>query len=229
MRKYQLYGLPLSFLFLNCCNTQIKNTEEQQNILFIAVDDLNDWTGILSGHSGMEVHTPNINRLAANAMIFTNAHTPAPACAPARTAILTGVHHARSGTENTHWEDGPKWREFDSLKNVLTMEQFFKRHAYKTLGAGKIYHSQAPPWLPISQTEPANWDFYFPSPYISHPFQVRAPRDVIYPENVDNSSRPGGSEGWWTWGPIPGLQVIWGNIPNRTFRCSWMISLLSFL
>ncbi|MBT7465741.1 MAG: sulfatase [Bacteroidetes bacterium] len=193
----------LIFLIFNSCNNGMKNIEEKQNILFIAVDDLNDWAGFLSGNTGMKIHTPNIDRLAESSMIFTNAHTPAPACAPARTAILTGVHHARSGAENIYWGDGPKWREFDGLEDVLTMEQFFKEQGYKTLGAGKIYHSQAPPWSPTSQAEPDNWDFYFPSPYISHPYQFRAPKDVIYPDDVDNKTRPGGEDGWWTWGPIP--------------------------
>jgi len=200
--KCQPLVIALSLLILNNCNTQKKNTEEKQNILFIAVDDMNDWVGFLSGHTGMKIHTPNIDRLAASSMIFSNAHTPAPACAPTRAAILTGVHHARSGAKNVYWGDGPKWREFDALKDVVTMEQFFKQQGYKTLGAGKIYHSQAPPWTPTSQIEPANWDFYYPSSYISHPYQIRAPEDVIYPEDVDNESRPGG-RGWWTWGPIP--------------------------
>ncbi len=114
--KYQLLVISLSLLIFNNCNTQIKKIEEKQNILFIAVDDMNDWAGFLSGNTGMKIHTPNIDRLAASSMIFTNAHTPAPACAPARTAILTGVHHARSGAENVYWGDGPRWREFEALK-----------------------------------------------------------------------------------------------------------------
>jgi choline-sulfatase len=190
-------------LILGSCTTRQEESSEKLNILFIAVDDMNDWAGFLSGHTGMKIHTPNIDRLAASSRIFTNAHTPAPACAPARTAILTGVHHARSGAEHVYWGDGPRWREFEALKDVVTLEQFFKQHGYKTLGAGKIYHSQAPPWTPTSQAEPANWDFYFPSAYISHPFQIRAPEDVRYPADVDNEHRPGGPSGWWTWGPIP--------------------------
>ncbi|WP_339923149.1 sulfatase [uncultured Cyclobacterium sp.] len=194
----------LGWLILSHCSPTQQQIEEKPNILFLAVDDMNDWAGFLSGHTGMKIHTPNIDRLAAASMIFTNAHTPAPACAPTRAAILTGVHHARSGAENVYWGDGPKWREFDALKEVPTLEQFFKKNGYKTLGAGKIYHSQAPPWTPTSQVEPANWDFYYPSPYISHPYQIRAPEEVIYPEEVDNESRPGGgANGWWTWGAIP--------------------------
>ena len=203
MKKYQIFCAVLIGTFLNCSSPNQDSPANRPNILFIAIDDLNDWAGFLNGHPGMKVHTPNLDRLAARAMVFTNAHTPSPACAPTRAAILTGVHHARSGAENVHWGDGPKWRDFEALSGVETLEQFFKKQGYKTLGAGKIYHSQAPPWAPTSQIEPDNWDFYYPSKYISHPYQIRAPQEVIYPKEVDNQNRPGGEGGWWTWGPIP--------------------------
>lgn len=203
-RKIHLTLFVLSFFFLSNCSPPQQEIKEKPNILFLAVDDMNDWAGFLSEHTGMKIHTPNIDRLAASSMIFTNAHTPAPACAPTRAAILSGVHHARSGAQNVYWGDGPKWREFEALKKVTTLEKFFKNNGYKTLGAGKIYHSQAPPWSPTSQVEPENWDYYYPSPYISHPFQMRAPEEVIYPEDVDNENRPGGgANSWWTWGAIP--------------------------
>jgi len=202
IRSKSLLLLSAVALLSNRCASPPSETNERPNILFIAVDDLNDWAGFMNGHPGMQIHTPNLDRLARRSMSFTNAHTPAPACAPTRAAILTGVHHARSGVENVYWGDGPRWRDFEALKDVVTLEQFFKSQGYKTLGAGKIYHSQAPPWAPTSQVEPANWDFYYPSPYISHPFQMRPPAEVIYPADVDNESRPGGGDGFWTWGPI---------------------------
>ena len=201
--KKLLVLLAIVLFFTHCGSSQQERLKANPNILFIAVDDMNDWVGFLNGHAGMKIHTPNLDRFAASSMIFTNAHTPAPACAPARAAIMTGVHHTRSGAENVYWGDGPKWRKFEALRDVETMEQFFKNRGYKTLGSGKIYHSQAPPWTPTSQAEPANWDFYYPSAYISHPYQIRAPREVIYPDEVDNGSRPGGKDGWWTWGAIP--------------------------
>jgi len=45
------------------------------NILFIAVDDLNDWIGCMGGH--VQARTPNVDRLAASGMLFTNAHCAA--------------------------------------------------------------------------------------------------------------------------------------------------------
>ena len=51
---------------------------ERPNVLFIAIDDLNDWIGCLDGHS--QAKTPNIDRLAKSGVLFTNAHCQAPIC-----------------------------------------------------------------------------------------------------------------------------------------------------
>ncbi|HJN82840.1 MAG TPA: sulfatase-like hydrolase/transferase, partial [Verrucomicrobiota bacterium] len=48
------------------------------NVLFIAIDDLNDWVGCLGGHP--QVRTPNIDRLARRGVLFSNAHCQAPIC-----------------------------------------------------------------------------------------------------------------------------------------------------
>ena len=47
-------------------------TAARPNVLFIAIDDLNDWVGCLGGHP--QVKTPHIDRLAARGTLFTNAH-----------------------------------------------------------------------------------------------------------------------------------------------------------
>ncbi len=46
--------------------------QDKPDILFIAVDDLNDWTGHLQGHP--QARTPNIDRLVARGVTFTNSH-----------------------------------------------------------------------------------------------------------------------------------------------------------
>ncbi|MSU49852.1 MAG: sulfatase, partial [Opitutus sp.] len=48
------------------------------NVLFIAIDDLNDWAGCLGGHP--QARTPNLDRLAASGTLFTNTQCPAPWC-----------------------------------------------------------------------------------------------------------------------------------------------------
>src|SRR4030095_16638929 len=69
--------------------------QDKPNVLFIAVDDLNDWVGCLGGHP--QVKTPNIDRLAQRGMLFTGAYCAAPACTPSRAALLTGVRPHTSG------------------------------------------------------------------------------------------------------------------------------------
>ena len=48
------------------------------DVLFIAIDDLNDWVGFLDGHP--QALTPNMDRLAERGIVFTNAHCASPAC-----------------------------------------------------------------------------------------------------------------------------------------------------
>jgi arylsulfatase A-like enzyme len=64
---------------LASCHFAQAETEASRppNVLFIAVDDLNDWAACLGGREG--VHTPNLDRLAARGVLFTNAHCAAPA------------------------------------------------------------------------------------------------------------------------------------------------------
>lgn len=175
-------------------NNSAANTSKLPNVIFVAIDDLNDWINPLEFGGLPGLKTPNFDRLRKMSMSFTNAHVPSPACAPSRVAILTGVSPARSGV--TGWSH-PKWREVPALKNLLTMEQFFKEKGYKTLAGGKIYHTLSPPRATINQSEAKGWDFYFPSLHIPVPFQVRAPESVISPKNFK-----GVQPDYFTWGPI---------------------------
>jgi len=84
--------------------------QAQPDVLFIAVDDLNDWITPLGGSP--QAKTPNFERLAKLGVCFTNAHCAAPACHPSRVAVMTGVHPSRSGIyRNSFHQQGPKWRE----------------------------------------------------------------------------------------------------------------------
>jgi arylsulfatase A-like enzyme len=111
------------------------------HVLFIMIDDLNDWIEPLGGHS--QALTPNLNQLAARSVLFANAHCAAPICHASRTAILTGVAPHRSGIyENAH-----RFRTSTFLAEQPTIPEQFAANGYTSVGAGKLFHrSQADVW-----------------------------------------------------------------------------------
>ena len=105
------------------------------NILFIAIDDLNDWVGFLGGHP--QVRTPNMDRLAARGTVFTNAHCAAPICGPSRAAIFSGLLPTTTGV----YENG---QNIQKKKPGLTyLPQHFSRNGYSTFGTGKLLHKSS--------------------------------------------------------------------------------------
>ncbi len=102
------------------------------NVLFIAVDDLNHWVGHL--HRNPQTKTPNLDRLAAMGVTFTNAQCAAPVCNPSRAALLSGRRPGASGIyDNQH----PYAAVLTAEVSLVTQ---FKNAGYDTLGMGKLWH-----------------------------------------------------------------------------------------
>lgn len=117
------------------------------NILFISMDDLNDWVSVLGERS--DVKTPNLERLAAMGQVFTNAHCAAPVCNPSRTAVFTGRRPSTSGVyANNQW-----WHP--AMPQVVTLPAYLKAHGYWTEGAGKNFHHTA------GFNDPPAWSNYY--------------------------------------------------------------------
>ena len=93
---------------------------EAPNVLFIAVDDLNDYA--LGLNPEFSAKTPHLSRLAGRGVLFTNAHCAAPVCNPSRVSVLTGVSPSTSGV----YINKDDWREFESLKDIVTLPQHFR-------------------------------------------------------------------------------------------------------
>ncbi len=108
--------------------------ERRPNVLFIAVDDLNDWVGCLHGHP--QASTPNIDRLARRGTLFTNAHCQAPLCNPSRSSLLTGLRPSTTGIYALE----PGIRAVPSLKDHVTLPQHFAAQGYFTATSGKVFH-----------------------------------------------------------------------------------------
>ncbi len=123
------------------------------NILFIAIDDLNDWTGMLKGNP--QALTPNMDRLAAQGMLFTNAHCAAPACGPSRAAIMSGIRPSTSG----NYVNKSSFTHNPILNNSVLLPEFFQKNGYYVAGAGKLFHG----YHFNKEVKGRGFDEYYPS------------------------------------------------------------------
>lgn len=103
---------------------------DQPNIVFFVLDDLNDWINPLGYHQAL---TPNLDRLAASGIMFTNAHAPGVYCAPSRTAVFSGLQATTSGCYQNEVF-------FYDYPDLVSLQMAFQQGGYDTWGAGKLYH-----------------------------------------------------------------------------------------
>jgi serralysin len=107
-----------------------------KNILFIAIDDLNDWTNKLGGYSG-KVITPNLDKLMGSGVTFNNAYSQVAICNPSRTSVLTGKNPLNTQVFNnqTDWES--------TVNPSETLFGVLKANGYQSVGVGKLFHTGA--------------------------------------------------------------------------------------
>lgn len=111
------------------------------NVLFIAVDDLNNLMGALGGFA--EAKTPNLDRLAARGVLFSNAHCQAPLCGPSRASIMSGLRPSTTGIYGMISDDKIR-SDNPATRNITLLPEYFRNHGYHTMGIGKLFHNHAP-------------------------------------------------------------------------------------
>jgi len=169
---------------------------QRPNVLFISMDDLNDWIGCMGGNS--QTITPNLDRLAASGTLFTNAHCPGAACNPSRTSIMTGLSPHTSGL----YENEQSMREV--LPDAELLPQHFRNHGYHASGSGKILHYFI---------DARSWDEYFPEKETESPF----PR-TLYPDKRPVSLPRGG--------PWQYVETDWAALDatDEEYGGDWLVS-----
>jgi len=143
-----VFGIVLLLSFhAALANTERKEVQKPYNVLFIAIDDLNDWTGFLGGHP--QTLTPHMDKLAGEGMVFEKAYCAAPVCNPSRASLLTGYRPSTTGVYgNEHFMRGSA-----VLQNARTLPQYFSDHGYFTTARGKIFHTANGKWA-----DTASWN-----------------------------------------------------------------------
>ena len=107
---------------------------DKPNILFISIDDQNDWIGCLGGHP--QIQTPHIDKLATRGTLFTNAHCQSPLCNPSRTSLMFSLRPSTTGVYGL----APWIRTVPKFKDRVSLPQHLAANGYKTYTVGKIYH-----------------------------------------------------------------------------------------
>jgi arylsulfatase A-like enzyme len=131
--------------------------EEKPNVLFILADDLG-WADL--AYTGSILYeTPNVDRLATEGMIFTEAYAACPVCSPSRAAILSGKYPARLIL--TDWIPGnppakdqqlaaPQFKKQLELEEI-TLAEAMKKEGYRTFFAGKWHLGEDEKYYPGNQ------------------------------------------------------------------------------
>lgn len=128
------------------------------NVIFFLTDDLG--YSDISCYGATKVKTPNIDRLAAEGIMFTDFHTGASICSPSRAAFLTGAYPQRCGTymginqnREAHWFLGLNPDE-------ITLAEQFKKQGYQTFMIGKWHLGTEPEFHPLKH----GFDSYYGMP-----------------------------------------------------------------
>jgi arylsulfatase A-like enzyme len=125
---------------------------QQPNIIFILADDLG-YTD-LSCYGAQKIRTPNLDRLAAGGIKFTDFYATANVCTPSRTSLLTGCYPKRVGMHQGvimpqhHWGLHP---------DEITIAELLRERGYATACVGKWHLGEEPETMPLRQ----GFDFYF--------------------------------------------------------------------
>lgn len=158
LRMHTVLVASLVVVLAASCKSALAEDGTPPNVLFIAVDDLNDYA--LGLNPKFRAQTPNMDRLAARGVLFANAHCAAPVCNPSRVSVLSGVSPATSGV----YINNDDWRENEFLKSIATLPQYFRDNGYKVIGGGKLYHAaNLSERMLEGYMDPSPWDEYFPS------------------------------------------------------------------
>jgi arylsulfatase A-like enzyme len=208
----KLFVILTSLLSILC---QSVRAAERPNILFLAVDDMNDWIGCL-GKTPRAI-TPNIDKLAKSGVNFTNAHTAGVFCAPSRAAIFSGQFASTTGCYQSA-------NYFVNHPEIESLQTSFAKAGYSTFGAGKLFHH------PAGAIDVRDWTHFF----LRNPDQRETgwpmnswSAETPFPETFPASIYNRGQE------ITGGMFLEWAGIPNQkeeemadTKRVNWAVEQL---
>ncbi|RLI53402.1 MAG: iduronate-2-sulfatase, partial [Candidatus Thorarchaeota archaeon] len=154
-----------------------KGPKNKLNILFIAVDDLRPELGC---YGNRVIKSPNIDRLAKEGVLFSRAYCQQAICNPSRASLMTGLRpdSCKVIENKTYFRD--------TVPNVITLPEYFRRYGYTTISIGKVYH-------PGKEDPEKSWSRKPIHPVQSYKLGERQRQVTVYDDVPDTAYRDGQS------------------------------------
>ncbi|MDP5140338.1 MAG: sulfatase-like hydrolase/transferase, partial [Spirosomaceae bacterium] len=144
-------NLLLFFVVITAFASCKQEVQKRPNILFIMSDD--HAYQAISAYDNTLIETPNIDRIAKEGMLFTNACVTNSICAPSRAVILTGKHSHLNGKIDNNFP-------FDTTQ--MTFPQLLQANGYQTAMFGKLHFGNSPKGFDEFQILPGQGHYYNP-------------------------------------------------------------------
>lgn len=116
----------------------VANAPDKPNILLLCIDDLRDWVGYKNAHPG--VHTPNIDRLRAQAFSYDRAYCAVPVCIASRGSTLWGLSPETAQLDGL--DDDKPYSALTTSADLHPLPHWFSEAGYETISTGKVFHYQ---------------------------------------------------------------------------------------
>ena len=148
----QVVILIIAMFFLSSCTEKAEELPQKPNILFIMSDD--HAYQAISAYTDHLITTPNIDRIANEGMLFTNACVTNSICAPSRAVILSGKHSHLNGKIDNIFP-------FDTTQ--ITFPQLLQENGYQTAMFGKLHYGNNPKGFDEFKILPGQGRYYNPN------------------------------------------------------------------
>lgn len=193
--------LPLCSLSLAAGHSDAQGEEQHQNnlskkpnILFIVSDDLNTRIG---PYMDIDNHTPHLNRLAEEGVMFSRAYCQYPLCGPSRASFMSGLYPETNGVLRNTSRLGNYRAETPELADHPSMAGFLREWGYYTARVSKIYHMGVPGGIERGDPgpdDPDSWDYVYnvlaPETMSQGELELLSPKNTHYGGNFSKMIIP---------------------------------------
>ncbi|TFG44917.1 MAG: arylsulfatase [Candidatus Brocadiia bacterium] len=165
------FGL-VSLGLSGCASLNQRRASDKPNFIIIFCDDMG--YGDIGPFGANGYSTPNLDRMAAEGMVFTDFHVGSSVCSPSRAAIMTGCYPNRVGVPGNFHPGSKNGMNLDAV----TIAQLVKQKGYATAMYGKWHLGHLPEYLPTSR----GFDEWFGLPYSNDMWPYHPDKRYNFPD-----------------------------------------------